>query len=127
MDEELVQEAPKPVSGGLVIFLCGPKAILLAFPAAALVALVYGFPIPFGGKESGPDAMVRAMFAAMFFVVFGGFIVLGVFGMVAGCFAVELGGKDRRKVQILSWLFPFLVALACAVFIATLDLFIGQW
>ena len=51
-----------PLTGAVV-------ATAAAFPAAALIALVYGFPVPFQGKLQGLDAMVPAMFAVVFYGV----------------------------------------------------------
>jgi hypothetical protein len=49
----------------MLFWLAGATvAIAASFPLAALVALVFRFPIPFGSYMSGPDAVVPALFAA---------------------------------------------------------------
>jgi hypothetical protein len=58
-------------------------SILGAFPAVGLVALVYGFPIPFSGNMQGLDAVLPSMFAVVTFGLYGGFLVLAVLGVAA--------------------------------------------
>jgi uncharacterized membrane protein YfcA len=80
------------VAGGLL-------TILGAFPVAAVVALVFRFPIPFAGYQSGVEAMVSSPIAVLLYgVATGGFVVLGVIGAVAG---VLIGASDRSKQSIL--------------------------
>jgi hypothetical protein len=99
-------------------------ACLSAFPAAALVAMVYGFPVPFGGKERDPD---RVLLAVVFYGILGGFVVLAGAGAVAGSWAHATSGANRGRAQKLTLIFSGLAALAAAIALAVLDLFIGQW
>jgi hypothetical protein len=43
------------------------SAIVGAFLVAPLLALVYRFPIPFSGMESGPGGALRSPFAVAFY------------------------------------------------------------
>lgn len=101
-------------------------ATAAAFPAAALTALVYGFPVPFAGKLHGLDAMVPAMFAVVFYGVMGGFLVLPLLGTLAGVIA-DRWSQDARTAQFRTVMAALAIALACAALLATLDLFIGPW
>jgi hypothetical protein len=101
-------------------------ATAAAFPAAALLALVYGFPVPFAGKLQGPDAMVPAMFAVVFYGVMGGFIVLPLLGTLAGVIA-DRSSVDASTAQFRTIMAGLTIALGCAALLATLDVFIGPW
>jgi hypothetical protein len=101
-------------------------AILLSFPCAAAITLLYRFPIPFGGYASGLDAIPVAMMAVAFYgVTFGGFIVVGALGAIAAVMSHRFAAPRR------SWgttLVPSLVIAFCATFtLAILDKLIGPW
>jgi len=98
------------------------SAIAGSFLVAPLLALVYRFPIPFSGMESGPSAMARSLFAVAFYGVMGGFVILGVLGAVAGAIASKMAGADRRRAWRLAALFGLAAdfAAACALYVADL-------
>ena len=98
-----------------------------AFPAAALIALVYGFPVPFVGKLQGVAAIKPAMFAVVFYGILGGFIVLPLLGAAAGFLASRMNHGNPRAARRLTIIAALAVSLACVVFLATLDLLIGPW
>lgn len=105
-------------------------AIIASFPAAALVALVYGFPVPFDETRQagrGIQGVIPAMFAVVFYGALGGFVVLGVLGAVAGAVAQARAGNDRARAARLTNVLALTAALACAILLATLHLFIGPW
>ncbi|MEX1095005.1 MAG: hypothetical protein WED34_03090 [Planctomycetales bacterium] len=103
-------------------------SIFAAFPWAALVALVYGFPVPFAdGKPSGFAAVVPSLFAVLFYGLIGGFVVLGVAGAAAGFAASWLGRRDGDRARVLCWVFAGAASGGCVVFLAVLDRFIGPW
>ena len=102
-------------------------AIVLAFPWAAAVALVYGFPVPFAGKLRGLDAVVPSLRAVLYYGALGGFAVLGLLGAAAGAAAQRVGGSDRPRVYRLCLLLSALVSGACIAFLAVLDRIIGPW
>jgi hypothetical protein len=97
-----------------------------AFPAAALLALVYGFPVPFAGKLQGIDAMIPAMVAVIFYGVMGGFVVLPLLGTLAGIIA-DRSSEDARTAQFRTVMAALTIALGCAALLAMLDLLIGPW
>jgi hypothetical protein len=94
------------------------SAIVGSFLVAPLLALVYQFPIPFSGMESGPGAAVKSLFAVAFFGVLGGFVVLAILGAVAGVVASKVAGADRRRAWKLALGFGLVADLvaACALF-----------
>lgn len=102
-------------------------AILLSFPCAAVITLLYRFPIPFGGYASGLDAIPIAMMAVGFYgVTFGGFIVVGVLGAVAALVSHRLA-VARRAPRGVTFV-PSLVVAFCATFtLAIVDQLIGPW
>jgi hypothetical protein len=100
------------------------SAVLFAFPLAALCALFYRFPIPFGGYQSGLDAAPRALLAAVFYGLFGGFPVLALGGYFAGALAAR---REPKEGILLMLLLSALVALAGVIFLAVLDKLIGPW
>jgi hypothetical protein len=96
------------------------SAIAGSFLVAPLLAMFYEFPIPFSGMESGLDAAVRSVFAVAFYGVFGGFVVLGLLGVVAGVVASKVAGADRRRAWKLALAFGLAAdfAAAGALFVA---------
>jgi hypothetical protein len=104
--------------------------MLGAFPAAALTALVYRFPIPFAGIESGPDAMVRAFMAVVFYGLLGGFPFLAVVGGIGG-FIISGLSIERKWSKLKAYTVLAVCCLAidfaACIGIASLDLIIGPW
>jgi hypothetical protein len=98
------------------------SAIAGSFLVSPLLALVYKFPIPFSGMESGPSAAVRSLFAVAFYGVFGGFVVLGVLGAAAGVVASIAAGADRHRAWKLALAFGLAAdsAAAGALYVADL-------
>jgi hypothetical protein len=99
----------------------------LAFPFAALCALVFRFPIPFGGYERGPGAMPHALLAVVFYGALGGFPALLALGALAGWAAHRLGRPDPARVRRLGLAFSALAALGPVLLLAVLDKVIGPW
>lgn len=102
-------------------------AIALSFPAAALTALVYRFPIPFGGYQGGAAAVPLSLGAVLFYGVLGGFVVVGGLGALAGLGARALYPARPAAARRLTWLLAGAVALGSALFLAGLDRLIGPW
>jgi hypothetical protein len=94
---------------------------------AALCALVFRFPIPFAGYESGLTAVPRALLAAVFYGVLGGFVVLAIGGYAAGAVAVLKAGNDITKSFRLTLAYSVLVSFAGVLLLAVLDKIIGPW
>jgi hypothetical protein len=103
-------------------------AIVLTFPIAALTALVYRFPIPFGGYASGPSAVPLSLAAVAFYgVAMGGFVVVGLLGFAAGVVAERVARANRKPVVKMTVLFALLLALLAVFALAILDKLIGPW
>ena len=107
--------------------LCGFYAIVGAFPLAALVALVFRFPIPFAGYRSGFEAVGPALIAVLIYELIGGFIVLGLLGAVGGgvvYFRQRTSPKLlRRKLLYVAGAIDFVVVMI----MAGLDFIVGPW
>ncbi len=98
-----------------------------AFPAAAVIALLYRFPIPFRGYESGFAAAGDALGATLFYGILGGFALLGAAGGGAGVFAHSRVGPWRPPVRTLTIAIVVAVDLGCALLLASWDKIIGPW
>jgi hypothetical protein len=123
-----VHTCARAAGPGVVGILLGViTACLGAFPAASLVALLYGFPVPFAGKLHGPAAIGPAAFAVLFYGVLGGFVVLAVAGAAAASLAFATSDGNARKARGLTVVFALSASLLGAIGLAVLDLFIGPW
>ena len=117
------------------------KGAIVALASSLIVALLFAYlfriPIPFGGYI-GPfgkistysmaiaDVLKSVLVAWVFYGIFGGFIILPVFGAVTGEYIGRkyAGSKNKNKI-ILLWSF---VVSAIPVFILSiLDYLIGPW
>ena len=101
--------------------------ILLAFPFAALCAIVFRFPVPFAGYESGWSAMPHALAAVRFYGALGGFPLLAFLGALGGAVAHRMGGAEPRRVWPRTISLAAAVALCAIILLATLDYIIGPW
>lgn len=98
-------------------------SVVLCFPCAAIVAMLYRFPVPFGDYASGVQGIPLAVMAAAFYgALLGGFVPVGLIGAVL---ALRMRGRPNTTQGIL--VRSTAVALAAAVCLATLELFIGPW
>ena len=102
-------------------------AVALAFPLAATCALLYRFPVPFAGYETGLTAVPGAILAVVFYGVLGGFAALLAAGALGGAAAYALGRSDVQRVRWLTLAFAGLMALLGVGLLAVLDKFIGPW
>jgi hypothetical protein len=102
-------------------------AIAFSFPLAGLCALVYRFPVPFAGYQSGVDSILMAMFASAFYGLLGGFVVLAVGGYVGGLAAINLGKGDDQRTHRFTLLMSTVVAFLGVFTLAVLDKLIGPW
>jgi hypothetical protein len=102
-------------------------ALFWVFPVAALVALCFRFPIPFSGYESGPSAVLRSLFAVLFFGVLGGFLVIAALGAASGALAHRLAGPDVRKWRWLAVGLALGGDFVAVMTLAVLDKIIGPW
>jgi hypothetical protein len=102
-------------------------AIVGAFPLAATTALLYGFPVPFAGKLSGPSAVIPSQIAVVLYGLIGGFPALAVAGAIAGAIAFKVGRPNRARVGVLCAILSLVCSAAGVGLLATLDLIIGPW
>lgn len=103
-------------------------SVLGTYPAAALAALLFRFPVPFGGYVSGPGgAALTPLAVTIYGLVFGGFLVQGVLGGVAGLRAGHRGRHDRGRTWRLCFLYGLAAAVPGVAVLAVLDRIIGPW
>ncbi len=102
-------------------------ALALAFPLAAVCALLYRFPVPFAGYETGPAAIPGALIAVVFYGLLGGFPALLVAGALGGAAAYGLARPDTHRVRRLALTFAALAAMLAVGSLAILDKLIGPW
>jgi len=120
-------EQPAPVLMTKGAFFGAVFAVLGAFPAAALVGLVYRFPIPMAGYASGFEAIFPSVIAVIFYGVLGGFAILSVLGAIGGSIAYSLGMPNDRVKLKATLVVAFVIDLLAAIFMAILEWFIGPW
>lgn len=121
---------PRGVSGVAlwVGVLWGALAAVLTAPvAAAMVASVYRFPIPFGVYAEGLREAVNAALAAVFYLVMGGGLLLAVLGGAAGLMIVRAHGVRLGRALALTTAAAFGLAVVGAFALALLEHVIGPW
>jgi hypothetical protein len=97
-------------------------AIVASFPAAALTALVFRFPIPFAGYVSGPDGVLLSLYAVAFYGMLGGFVVQGVLGGVS---ILACGGEKSAWTRNVAA--AAVAAMPGVLVLSVLDWIIGPW
>ena len=116
------------------------KGIAFTAFSSLLIALIFAFifrlPIPMGGVI-GPfgdyssngnilEILTMVIIAWVFYGIFGGFIVIAIFGSIAGHLARKFSGTNKSEnMTILKC--SFIAGLIPVLFISTLDLIIGPW
>lgn len=96
-------------------------------PLAMLTALLYRFPLPFSGYESGWNAAIMAPLALIFYIAIGGFVFLLVLGSAAGLLAYWRAGGEYSKTRHLAKMYAMVVGLIFVAGLAVLDKLIGPW
>ncbi len=102
--------------------------VILAFPIAGVLTLVYRFPFPLAeGGISGWSAVGPAMAAVGMYGLLGGFFLLAILGWVAGS-AVSRG---KTETGMLPWkqilLVCLLIDFAVLFIFASSDKIFGPW
>ena len=97
-------------------------ALLGIFPVAALVALIYRFPIPAVGYLSGLDGMMGSPLAVLLYGIVGGFYLLAVFGAIAGAVAHAIASRlNRARIPMIVG-FALIPDVVAAILLAVLKL-----
>jgi hypothetical protein len=102
-------------------------APVLAFPLAGLCALLYRFPVPFAGYESGWPAVPHALAAVRFYGSIGGFSLLALLGGIGGAVAHRIARPDTRRVWQWTVATAAIIAGSAVILLAVLDYLIGPW
>ena len=100
---------------------------MVSFPTAALIGLVFRFPIPMGGYYSGVEAIIPSMVAVAFYSIFGLLPALLFCGAIAGLFIPKnragsgvWPSRSEIKVSVIAALVPL-------AGLSLLDKIIGPW
>lgn len=117
------------VRSGAPSVACGAFcSILGTYPAAALCALLFRFPIPFAGYSSGVDAVLPSFVAVtMYGAVFGGFLVQGLLGGAAGVLAWRHGRTEGGRAWHRCAAYGLMISIPGVALLAVLDKIIGPW
>lgn len=99
-------------------------AVVSAPAAAALLAVLYRFPVPFRGYATGVAEAPTAALAALFYLALGGAVVLGGSGAIVGALLARWR-PGRATVPIL--VAAVAIALVAAAALAVLEFFVGTW
>ena len=103
------------------------SAVILTFPAAVITAIVFRFPIPLGGYQSGFEAVPLVLAAVVFYGLIGGFTVVGVLGGIAGLAAHGLYQPNQQLVRRGTICLSAVAAILSVFLLAVLDKLIGPW
>lgn len=102
-------------------------AVVIAFPVAAILALVYRFPVPFAGYMSGVSAIGYAMGGVVFYGLIGGFPLLAILGGLTGSIVSNAAARESKLPWKWIMLLCVLIDLAVLFVLAILDKIIGPW
>jgi hypothetical protein len=105
-------------------------------PSALIVATLYRFPVPFRGYirgwdlfQEGPNTSIELIWlllqAIIYYIFWGGFILLAILGTIAGLLGWRLGKSDRTNRYVRN--IALGLAFATAVVLSVLDKIIGPW
>jgi hypothetical protein len=100
--------------------------MLWSFPLAVASALLYRFPIPLAGYQSGADAVVPSLVAVGIYGLLGGFPLLATVG-AAAAWIVRSRTPDEKRVTYAIQAISFVIAAIGVTTMATLDYVIGPW
>lgn len=121
------EAGPRRPSVWRCMLLGAMVAVFASFPLAGFVALVFRFPIPFVGYQSGVEAFLPALLAAFFYGIVGGVVVQAVAGSMGGVAAYMWTRKAEGRTTAKVVLLGMLSALPGLLTLAVLDWIIGPW
>ncbi|MFC9434262.1 hypothetical protein [Nocardia sp. NPDC057030] len=100
-------------------------AVVPAPLAAAVVAVVYRFPVPLAEDYArGFGGAGDAALASVFYLLLGGALVLGILGGIGGFVAARL---DARRARYRTLAVSVGIALLAASALSVLEFSIGAW
>ncbi|MEV6559281.1 hypothetical protein AB0M22_26445 [Nocardia sp. NPDC051756] len=103
-------------------------AVVLAPVAAALVAVVYRFPVPMAEDYArGFDGAGDAALGSVFYLILGGALVLAMLGGIGGFVTARSSRLGSRRVRYVTLAVSASIALLAATALAVLEFFIGAW
>lgn len=106
--------------------IAGAVAAVVMVPlAAAIVAVVYRFPVPLAGYAHGFGGAGSAALGSLFYLVLGGAPVVAILGAAGGFVAARSARRGTGRVRVL--VAAAVVALLAAITLAVLEFFIGPW
>lgn len=100
---------------------------VVAYPTAAVIALVFRFPLPLAGYYSGVQAMIPAMWAVLFYSMLGLVLALVACGAAAGAFVPPHRAGTKAWPSRLELAYSVLASLVPLIILAVLDKIIGPW
>ncbi|WP_433654718.1 hypothetical protein ACQPW1_28490 [Nocardia sp. CA-128927] len=111
-----IEEGRASVPARLAVAVWGVIVAVLTAPiAAALVGIVYRFPIPFGDDARGVEEAGNAAGASVFYLVRGEGLILAALGAGAGYFIARAVGPRLLPALALTVLTAFGLALLGAL------------
>ncbi len=100
--------------------------VLWSFPLAAASAMLYRFPIPLAGYQSGPSAVIPSLVAVGIYGLLGGFPLIAAIGAAAG-WIVRAKTPEEQSVTYVMQAISFVIAAVGVMIMANLDYIIGPW
>ena len=102
--------------------------VIATIPLVELCAILFRFPVPFGGYMSGPGAVFPVLLSIfMYGVIFGGFLVQAFLGGIGGFVAESFAAPDNHNIKLLCIIFSTIGASFGVLTLALLDKIIGPW
>ncbi|MFB8275141.1 hypothetical protein [Nocardia colli] len=103
-------------------------AVVLAPLAAALVAIVYRFPVPMAEDYArGFGGAGDAALGSVFYLILGGALVLAILGGIGGFVTARFAQLSARRARLRTLAASAGIALLAACALAVLEFFIGAW
>lgn len=101
--------------------------MLAAFPVAAILGLVFRFPVPFNGIEGGISHVLPSLYAVVVYGLMGGFILLAILGAIGGAIAWKVSNGNIKVLNRLLVVFSISIAAVTSFVLSILDWIIGPW
>ncbi|MFF2082643.1 hypothetical protein ACFVVM_02660 [Nocardia sp. NPDC058176] len=105
----------------------GLSAIVLAPVAAAVIAIVYRFPVPLVGYTSGFGGALTAAAGSLFYLVLGGAVLVGAIGGAGGLLVAGPRRPATPRTYTIAVLVGLGVAFLGALALALLEYLVGPW